>query len=137
MTPLVDVVMVILIFLMLTGSFGGIEHYLQSHMPLSQKGGGPSDEKQTVPDTQVTITVDSPTPDRFVAQAGRLKVTDLDMLVDDLSKMRQTFNAGGTPTEKLQVIISPGKYVKYKFTTAVFEAALRAKFTKVGFSSSH
>ena len=33
MTPLVDVVMVILIFLMLCGSFGGMERYLVSNLP--------------------------------------------------------------------------------------------------------
>ena len=40
MTPLVDVVMVILIFLMLAGSFGGVEHYLTSNLPVKQNGGG-------------------------------------------------------------------------------------------------
>jgi biopolymer transport protein ExbD len=40
MTPLVDVVMVILIFLMLTGKFGGQEHFLVSKTPITQKGAG-------------------------------------------------------------------------------------------------
>ena len=34
MTPLVDVVMVILIFLMLTGSFGAAAHFMPSSMPI-------------------------------------------------------------------------------------------------------
>ena len=34
MTPLVDVVMVILIFLMMVGNFGALEHYLLSNVPL-------------------------------------------------------------------------------------------------------
>ena len=38
MTPLVDVVMVILIFLMLAGSFAGAEHYLVSNVPFTDKG---------------------------------------------------------------------------------------------------
>ena len=38
MTPLVDVVMVILIFLMLAGSFGATEHYIVSSMPVGPKG---------------------------------------------------------------------------------------------------
>ena len=33
MTPLVDIVMVILIFLMLTGTFTAGMHYLQSNIP--------------------------------------------------------------------------------------------------------
>ena len=48
MTPLVDVVMVILIFLMLAGSFGGAEHYLQSKVPI-RKGAG-SVKSDAVPD---------------------------------------------------------------------------------------
>ena len=34
MTPLVDVVMVILIFLMLAGSFGTAEHFMASSVPI-------------------------------------------------------------------------------------------------------
>ena len=40
MTPLVDVVMVILIFMMLVGQFIGAEHYLVSNLPISQSGAG-------------------------------------------------------------------------------------------------
>ena len=46
MTPLVDVVMVILIFLMLCGSFGGVEHYLASNLPLLPAG-GPAEKNVT------------------------------------------------------------------------------------------
>ena len=38
MTPLVDVVMVILIFLMLAGSFGTNEHFLSNALPISTRG---------------------------------------------------------------------------------------------------
>src|SRR5437016_5777165 len=40
MTPLVDVVMVILIFLMLAGSFGMSEHFMVSKTPIHAEGGG-------------------------------------------------------------------------------------------------
>src|SRR5215208_3749120 len=53
MTPLVDVVMVILIFLMLAGSFGTSEHFLASKTPIHAKGG--SDIK--VPDDFVPPTI--------------------------------------------------------------------------------
>ena len=74
MTPLVDVVMVILIFLMLAGSFGGIEHYLVSSTPVTKTGGGAN--TSVVPDeVQYTITVDSPMgmSDRFIVRAGDLE----------------------------------------------------------------
>ena len=38
MIPLVDVVMVILIFFMLAGSFVGAEHYMLSDVPIQAKG---------------------------------------------------------------------------------------------------
>src|ERR1044071_8841502 len=59
MTPLVDIVMVILIFLMLTGSFAAGEHFLQSNLPLTRKGLG-GDKNQNVPkDENLEIRVDS------------------------------------------------------------------------------
>src|SRR5438132_14403425 len=77
MTPLVDVVMVILIFLMLAGSFAGAEHYLVSNLPYSQKGGGgQAPPPGFVPDEPLEIKVGSPTPDRFVARAGQIRVGD-------------------------------------------------------------
>src|SRR6476469_5679414 len=48
MTPLVDVVMVILIFLMLTGSFGAASHFLPSTMPITKSGKG---SQTNVPNT--------------------------------------------------------------------------------------
>src|SRR5438552_17752923 len=61
MTPLVDVVMVILIFLMLCGSFGGIEHYLASNLPAKKEGGGKADANQKAfDDVQIDIRVDAP-----------------------------------------------------------------------------
>ena len=49
MTPLVDVVMVILIFLMLAGSFGATQKYLVSDIPISKTGAGGKQEPQNGP----------------------------------------------------------------------------------------
>jgi biopolymer transport protein ExbD len=136
MTPLVDVVMVILIFLMLAGSFGGEEHYLVSSTPLTKTGTGQN--TSVVPDqVQYTITVDSPGPDRFIARAGDLQTDDLAALTAALVRKRREFNAAGTETDKVQVIIAPGRMVKYKFLIDVYQAALQAQFTKVSFQQSH
>src|SRR6267143_30177 len=95
MTPLVDVVMVILIFLMLTGSFAAGEHFLQSNMPLTKTG------------------------------------------VGQLTKMREALNKNNQPTDKIQVIINPGRQTKYRHLIDVYQAALRADFSKVSFSTAH
>ena len=138
MTPLVDVVMVILIFLMLAGSFVGAEHFLASTLPSTESGTASAGVSEgIVPDEPLDIRVDSPTPDRFVATAGKIRTDDLDVLTQQLTRMRQQLNAAGQKTEDIQVKISPGKNVKYKFLVNVYEAALRAQFTKVAFGTSH
>src|SRR4029079_11843482 len=82
MTPLVDVVMVILIFLMLAGKFGGQEHFLVSNLPFTQKGaGGKPPPAGFLPDEPLDIRVDvGGNPDRFVARAGDIQVSDASSL---------------------------------------------------------
>src|SRR5207253_2215594 len=60
-TPLVVVVMVILIFLMLAGSFGASAIFLPSSMPIKDKGKGQIDPSKIpkVPDPQLEIFVTS------------------------------------------------------------------------------
>ena len=139
MTPLVDVVMVILIFLMLAGKFGGDEHYLISATPVTKTGGGASKDKVLPDDVQFTVTVDSPAQlnDRFVARAGDLQTSDMKVLSAALTKKKLQFNAAGTVTDKVQVIIAPGRNVKYKFLIDVYQAANDAEFTKVSFAPAH
>jgi biopolymer transport protein ExbD len=138
MTPLVDVVMVILIFLMLAGSFAGAEHYLVSNVPYTPKGaGGEAPPPGFVPDEPLEIRVDSPVPSGFVARAGQIQVDDSAKLRVLLEKMRDQLEAAGTKRDKVQVVISPGRNVKYKFLVEVYQAALQANFEKVGFSPAH
>jgi len=138
MTPLVDVVMVILIFLMLAGSFAGAEHYLVSNVPYTPKGaGGEPPPPGFVPDEPLEIRVDSPVPSGFVARAGQITVDDSGKLKVLLEKMRDQLEKAGTKRDKVQVVISPGRNVKYKFLVEVYQAALQANFEKVGFSPAH
>jgi biopolymer transport protein ExbD len=137
MTPLVDVVMVILIFLMLAGSFAGAEHYLQSNQAISTKGASGESKPGEIPDEPLEIRVDSPSPDRYVARAGQISVGDQASLIAQLTKVRQQMNAAGTSTDKILVVINPGKQVKYRFLIEAYEAALGAEFTKVGFATAH
>jgi biopolymer transport protein ExbD len=137
MTPLVDVVMVILIFLMMTGSFGGVEHYLTSNIPLSQKGlSNAAPPPGWVPDEPLEIRVD-PAGDGFRATAGRIRASDAAALTAQLSTMREQLNRAGTPTNKIQVVISPGRNVQYDHLIRVYESALNAKFEKVAFATAH
>ena len=138
MTPLVDVVMVILIFLMLAGSFVGAEHYLVSNLPLSQSGAGNVTlPPGFIPDEPIDIRVDSPTPDTFVASAGKIHTSDMEALTRQLRGMRLALNQTGKDDDHIQVKIGPGKKVKYRFLVQVYESALNAGYKKVAFATSH
>ena len=137
MTPLVDVVMVILIFLMLAGSFGGAEHYLQSSVPVRKGAAGKVQDAPIPDETDFRITVDA-LEDRFNARPdGMDPIQDKATLTAALEQKLAAFNAAGTPTDKIQVIISPGRQVKYVYLIQVYEAALEAGYTKVAFESPH
>ena len=137
MTPLVDVVMVILIFLMLTGTFAVGEHFLRSNQAITGKGSG-----ETLPnvplDEALTITVDSLSENEWSATFGGFRVNNSGAAMEkQLTQMHEALNKAGTPTDRIKVVISPGQRTKYKHLIEVFEAALNAKLTKVGFSTAH
>lgn len=137
MTPLVDIMLVILIFLMMAGSFGRAEHYLTSNIPLSQKGlSNAPPPPGWVPDEPLEIRVD-PVGDGFRATAGRIRASDEATLTRQLETMRQQLNRAGTATDKIQVVISPARNVQYDHLIRVYEAALNAKFEKVAFATAH
>jgi biopolymer transport protein ExbD len=138
MTPLVDVVMVILIFLMLAGSFVQAEHFLVSNLPLSVTGVGEQAlPAGFIPDEPIDIRVDSPTPDTFLATAGRIRTGNIEQLTQQLRTMRLALNQAGKSDEQIQVKIGPGRNVKYRFLVMVYEAALSAGYQKVAFATSH
>lgn len=147
MTPLVDVVMVILIFLMLTGTFAVGEQLLQSNMPVTKKGAGGVASASAVPlDEPLEIRVDSSTrtgaegltEDIWVAHAGGYVITNnWEQLSAQLTKMREAMNQNNTPTENIQVVINPGRLTKYQHLVQVYQAAQQAQFTKIAFSTAH
>jgi biopolymer transport protein ExbD len=138
MIPLVDVVMVILIFMMLVGQFGGMEHYLVSNLPYSESGlGGAKPPAGSVPDEPLDIRVDSPSPEVWVAQVGKIRTSDMAQLTTQLRTMREDLNRAGTSNDRIQVVISPGRQVKYDYLIGVYQAAMDAEFEKIAFAKSH
>ena len=137
MTPLVDIVMVILIFLMLAGSFAGAEHYLVSNVPFSRQGvGGGTPPPGGIPeDEPLVIHVEqNATRDGFVARAEKIQVNDAAALSRGLATLRDQLALAGKPPEKVQIVISPGRNVKYKHLVDVYQAALSAQFSKIAFA---
>jgi biopolymer transport protein ExbD len=138
MTPLVDVVMVILIFLMMTGSFTQGGWFLQSSVPIKSKGGAQTEVAPGfVPDEPLEVRIDN-SADGFRVLAGDIRSTgDREQLRLALEQKLKQFQAAGSSKEKIQVVLMPGRNVKYENIVAVYEAALRAGFSKVGFATSH
>jgi biopolymer transport protein ExbD len=140
MTPLVDVVMCLLIFLMMVGTFMSAQHYLQTNIPLTQSGvGGTPPPPGFVPDEPLDIRVDPDPrdPRGFIARVGNTRATDADALKTGLIARKNAFIGAGTAEDKIQVIISPGRNVKYNALIAVYEAALDAGLKKVSFATAH
>jgi biopolymer transport protein ExbD len=140
MTPLVDVVMVILIFLMLAGSFGGESNFLVSKQAIKKSGGSGRPLKAgEVPDTPIEVRVDNSRDGLgFIATGtGLAPTTSADQIKAWLTSQRLKFNAAGTKTDKLLVTISPSRAVKYRYLIDVYQAALQANYEKVAFTTSH
>jgi biopolymer transport protein ExbD len=143
MTPLVDVVMVILIFLMLAGSFGGSTQFLMSKQGLHKKGRSTTPpDPNIVLDTPIEVHVEDLTSAGvsvgFRAQGTGIPTTNSgEALRKSLEAKRQQFISGGNKPDKLEVVLYPGTGVKYKYLIEVYQAALLAKYTKVAFATSH
>lgn len=136
MTPLVDVVLVILIFLMLVGKFGERDHYLSSTLPLAGTGPGAT----TRPDhkiTRIDLRLDSPTPGSFHVSYGKdIHADDAETLYRQLVALKSQLELTGTPNADVQLRISPTKRVPFRYVVLVQEAAMRAKFEHVGFTTA-
>jgi biopolymer transport protein ExbD len=139
MTPLVDIVMVILIFLMLAGSLNQMDHYLVSDVPLQAKGVGAKPPEGTIFPTKFTINVSEQGP-MFMVKAGNfasVKDTDprraCDQLTAQLKNQYHNFKDAGVKMADVQIIIYPEANVTLDGLVPVFEAAQNAGFAKVGF----
>ena len=143
MTPLVDIVMVILIFLMLAGNFGGETQFLMSKQGIKKAGGvGRPLKPGEVPDTPLEVRVSNldPTgnnPGFLATGTGLPPSHDIDRVQGWFAAKKKMFNAAGTPTDKILVTLSPTRDVKYKYLIGVYQAALQAGFQKIAFTTSH
>ena len=142
MTPLVDIVMVILIFLMLAGSFGAANQFLVSKETIKSKGGvGRPLKPGEVPDTPLEISVSNLDPSGarpgFLAYGSDLKPTHrIDEVSAWFATKKKLFAAAGTPKDKIVVKIAPTASVRYRYLIDVYTAALQAGYEKVAFTTS-
>jgi biopolymer transport protein ExbD len=136
MTPLVDVVMVILIFLMLAGSFASNEHFVVSKMPINTgtSTGTPISYPGRMFDVYVPATEDG----AFVASAGHLgRFNDPEKLKAALHGQKAAYDAEGIETSTVTLVIHPGTGAPWGPVIAAYDAALRAGFKNVNLARNH
>lgn len=130
MTPLVDVVMVILIFLMLAGGFGAASHFL----PWKTSGEAPGPQPPTRLASRLDVYVSSASDDLFRARLSDGQTfTNVESLRAALDAKRKAHEAAGAADESLELTINPRLTTRYQHLAAVYEAAMEAKWGKIGF----
>jgi len=144
MTPLVDIVMVILIFLMLTGTLIRTQ-FFRANLPVTTGGEKAVEGGLTLPkDVKIEVRVDSVArrdePDDLYVRINNQRdviQTDAD-LVRILKGLRLSLMQEQKKSDdEIQVIISPGRFVKYQTVVRVLTAANEAELKKVAFGTSH
>jgi biopolymer transport protein ExbD len=153
MTPLVDVVMVILIFLMLAGCCGSSEHYMIGSADLHSAGLTPRPVSPTdVQPILMHVSVDDfgnahfdwdPNPCKAVAAPGEDQQPFSQRLADSIGrKYREVLQNpdvqsrrpdGKNLEDEVELIIQAGGKAKWDQIAPVYDAALQAKVKKIGF----
>ena len=152
MTPLVDIVMVILIFLMLTGSFGSVEHYLVSKSAFIGGGGGATPPPPNyIPPQNLIIRVDLD-PDSVAAAAALPPDQQAPALRYQANLNGKTYTSYTglrlrlvqiatdplfADKKSVQIVIDPGYRVLHRQLIDVYQAALSAGFEKIAFRKAH
>ncbi len=146
MTPLVDVVMVILIFLMLAGSFGSTEHYMIGSAELHSAGVANKTDPNWVPPITLDISVSEngdvnlpwvALPFRAEDPSGEPQAQRVAKALEEKYKAMlvdpQVTSRGGNPEDVIELIIHANVRVKWELLAPVYDAALQAKVKKIGF----
>ena len=138
MTPLVDVVMVILIFLMLAGSFGTNEHFMASSVPIHAKGSGKVDlppgwVPPVLVDVQVAKNGDASIQPELSYEKDVKRVQSV--LASKLEKLKQI--NGANSKVSIEVVLHPAPLTKWSALAPLYDAALLAKYEKVSFAQSN
>ncbi|MDA8377632.1 MAG: biopolymer transporter ExbD [Planctomycetia bacterium] len=128
MTPMVDVVMVILIFFMLGSSFVSPDWYLTNNTP-AIKGGLSNVKTHAMPPTRINIKL-RVRGTRTVAIMPGLQTADLSGELATFLTAKHKALARGVP---VQVFISPSNGVPYKDVITAYSDCIQARFRQVAF----
>jgi biopolymer transport protein ExbD len=136
MTPMVDVVMVILVFFMASAAFLGPEWYLKSLVPQKPaegagEAGQAGPKKLELPPVRLEITLRRDAAGRTLASmAGRT-----DLSIESMLEALRVF-ADGMPKAQIEVLLRPESNVPYRDVVRLHEGAARAGIGRVGIGLS-
>lgn len=128
MTPMVDVVMVILIFFMLGSSFVSPDWYLTNNTP-AVKGGLSNVKTTAMPPTRINIKLRVRGTRTFAIMPG-LQTADLSGQLAVFLENKHKALAKGVP---VQVFISPSNAVPYNDVITTYSDCIQARFKEVAF----
>ncbi len=139
MTPMVDVVMVILVFFMASAAFLGPEWFLKALVPVEPPEGAgsvaaPTARKDPVPPPRrIEITLDlDPRGTTVATGAGKAGVSVDEIGAALAAEARGLPGVDTAAPHALEVLIRPAARVPYRDVVRVHEAAQRAGITRVG-----
>jgi biopolymer transport protein ExbD len=130
MTPMVDVVMVILVFFMASASFAGGEWFLRTAIPREGKAATPPKQEGDpfqLPPARFELTLHRGEDGRTIASGQGIGPVGLDGLGAQLAAL-----ARGSAAGDLELIIRSGGDVPYGDVIRAHDAAAAAGIAKVG-----
>jgi biopolymer transport protein ExbD len=155
MTPLVDIVMVILIFLMLTGTFAVGRYYLKSEVPVTKEGQNstPTNDRPPMEETSVRVEMavgqrKVGNPPNYEKDAEGNDIIKMVVAIDGqaaneydsvallTSTLEKTYRARKqlaeqTGKEKVMLLIRPGRAMRYEIVMNAYQAAAAAGFSHI------
>jgi biopolymer transport protein ExbD len=130
LTPLVDVVLVVLIFLMLVGAIAS---------PRVLSGQTPAIHSSAhAPPLSLELRVQNdPATGQFIITGAGLRISgDSGQLLPALRARSAAYQAGGIQPSDVQLVIRPARDVTYQHVLSVYETAQRARFTKIALGAT-
>ncbi len=130
MTPMVDVVMVILIFFMASATFAGAEWFLKAGIPREAAAAASPQPQGADPFAmpparfELSLVVEN---GRTIARGEGVGETEMGSLAATLKQLR-----GEATAEEIVLIIRPDSGVPYSDVIRAHDAAAQAGITKVG-----
>ena len=129
MTPMIDVVFLLLVFFVWTASFQTIEYVLDSQVTAAQ-----GTDAAEPPQSLEPSDFDEPIVVRIESQGGGLVWSINQRAAQSLEDIRSRLNGLAEVDTTAKVILHPDPEVPLGFVIGAFDAAQLAGFTKVAFA---